>query len=430
MTRFFLACTFFGLGLSLAACSSSIASLDNIEERDNYTYYLNDKLYSGTATSYYDDGQIKVRRSFKDGKDHGLWTGWHANGQKRFEGDRREGKAQGLTTWWYDNGQIKQQGVYEMDQSIGTWSQYYEDGTLKKETRYVDGKKDGLTVSYEESGRKVKEELYRSGELIETNPKPRIVAFTSERDGNWEIYRVNIDGSNLVRLTDNPASDRGPWWSEDGQRIRFRSDRTGEFVYYSMQPDGSDVQPYEPHGSRSPDGARRIVVQRVDEFPQLVMIDATKTDTLTNNETYARLSFADWAPDARSVLYLAGDSPGSQKIWSLDLDTRASQLLTQEAGTHNTAQFSPDGARILFNSNRDGAMSTYIMDVDGSGVLRLLPDRISAHASWISDDLILLDTESSKGVFDVHVIKDDGSGLTNISQSGKDGWPSVQPSFE
>ena len=47
--------------------------------------------------------------------------------------------------------------------------------------------------------------------------KSRIV-FTSTRDGNLEIYVMDADGGNQERLTNNPANDRDPDWSPDGQR--------------------------------------------------------------------------------------------------------------------------------------------------------------------------------------------------------------------
>jgi TolB protein len=257
--------------------------------------------------------------------------------------------------------------------------------------------------------------------------RSRMVAFASERDGNWEIYRVNLDGSDLTRLTDHPASDRGPWWSEDGLRIRFRSDRSGDFEYFSVDLNGFDIQNYERVGSVSPEGTRRITSEISGGFPQLILHTEYEVDTLTNNMTEPRLSFADWSPDGRTILYLAGMNPGSQQIWSMDIAGRDIQALTAHDGTHNTAEFSPDGGRILFNSNRDGSMSTYIMDTDGRHTSRLLANHISAHASWVTDSLLLLDTESSPGVFDVHVVQDNGIGLVNLSRSGRDGWPSIQP---
>ena len=64
--------------------------------------------------------------------------------------------------------------------------------------------------------------------------------FASERDGNREIYVMNIDGSEQIRLTDNPAVDSDPVWAPDGSRIAFWSRRDGNFEIYVMNADGSD----------------------------------------------------------------------------------------------------------------------------------------------------------------------------------------------
>ena len=69
------------------------------------------------------------------------------------------------------------------------------------------------------------------------------------RDGNgFDIFVMNIDGSNLRQLTTNPAQDGTPTWSPDGNTILFRSDRDGNNEVYShacrwLRPASTDRQP-------------------------------------------------------------------------------------------------------------------------------------------------------------------------------------------
>jgi tetratricopeptide (TPR) repeat protein len=65
------------------------------------------------------------------------------------------------------------------------------------------------------------------------------VAFMSNRDGNWEIYVVNLDGSGLVRLTNQAANDGLPAWSPDGRTIAFVSDQGGVWAVWAVDADGS-----------------------------------------------------------------------------------------------------------------------------------------------------------------------------------------------
>jgi TolB protein len=66
------------------------------------------------------------------------------------------------------------------------------------------------------------------------------IAFMSNRDGNWEIYLVNDDGSGLKRLTSNTANDGLPAWAPDGKTVAFVSDEGGVWAVWAMNPDGSD----------------------------------------------------------------------------------------------------------------------------------------------------------------------------------------------
>ena len=68
-----------------------------------------------------------------------------------------------------------------------------------------------------------------------------MVVYSSDRDGNFEIYAINPDGSGDVRLTNDPGNDANPDWSPDGRKIAFTSDRGGNLDIYVMNADGSGV---------------------------------------------------------------------------------------------------------------------------------------------------------------------------------------------
>ena len=93
------------------------------------------------------------------------------------------------------------------------------------------------------------------------------IVFSSGRDGSWDIYVMNTDGANPIRLTNDPSDDDMPAWSPNGTKIAFRSGRDLTFEIYVVNPDGSGIknltkspgfQEWNP--SWSPDGTQIVFV--------------------------------------------------------------------------------------------------------------------------------------------------------------------------
>ena len=85
------------------------------------------------------------------------------------------------------------------------------------------------------------------------SPDGQKIAFMSRREENWDIYVINIDSSNLQRLTRDPAQDGLPAWSPDGNAIAFVSDRGGLWAVWVMTADGkAQTQLFTMQGT--PDG--------------------------------------------------------------------------------------------------------------------------------------------------------------------------------
>ena len=86
------------------------------------------------------------------------------------------------------------------------------------------------------------------------SPDGNRIAFTSNRDGNDEIYVMRADGTAQTRLTTNPATDRTPTWSPGGRDLAFTSERDGNADIYVMSEDGSGQRRLttEPAPGRQP----------------------------------------------------------------------------------------------------------------------------------------------------------------------------------
>lgn len=85
--------------------------------------------------------------------------------------------------------------------------------------------------------------FFKSAERLApaTSPDGKWIAFSSRREGNWEIYVISVENGELKRLTENEANDWLPTWSPDGKRIAFLSDRDGAWAIWAISSDGTEL---------------------------------------------------------------------------------------------------------------------------------------------------------------------------------------------
>jgi len=144
-----------------------------------------------------------------------------------------------------------------------------------------------LAGCYGESGKTPEEET-----TISRPASADKIAFTSDRDGNPEIYVMNSDGTDQTRLTNAPGGDIRPTFSADGTRIAFTSNRDGNPEVYVMNSDGTDQtnltktlgEDYGP--TFSADGTKIAFTSNQDGNPEIYVMNADGTDqtNLTNEE--------------------------------------------------------------------------------------------------------------------------------------------------
>ena len=123
------------------------------------------------------------------------------------------------------------------------------------------------------------------------SPDSRKIVFTSERDGNQEIYVMNSDGSGQSRLTHNDSPDHQPSWSPDGGKLAFVSERDGNPEIYVMGADGAGVSRYTSNDAVdespawAPDGKQIAFVSYIYGTGEIFVMDANGRNQarLTNN---------------------------------------------------------------------------------------------------------------------------------------------------
>ena len=205
------------------------------------------------------------------------------------------------------------------------------------------------------------------------SPDASKILFISERDVNRDVYVMDADGGNQVNLTKNPGDDGFPSWSPDGTRIAFSSDRDGDQDVYVMDRDGGnliqltddDETDFGP--AWSPDGTKIVFSSLRDGDFDLYMMNADGTGITQLTDTRYFDFDPDWSPDGRRIVWEARGPAGGLEggIWLMNPDgTDFVRILPNDA-PNQLPVWSPDGSEIAFASERDGNAEIYVMNADG-----------------------------------------------------------------
>jgi plastocyanin len=200
----------------------------------------------------------------------------------------------------------------------------------------------------------------------------RQLAFQSGRNGRFEIFTSDADGSNQVDLTPgNTSNNIEPSWSPDSSKIAFASDRTGGGDIYVMDFDGSHVrqltsgQAVDRHPTWSPDG-KHIAFERTPaggtSAISIMDIDPDGTGEGTNVRAMVpglvqRQVTPEWSPLAANkvaLVILRGSGPDPDTA-VFDLSTEQTTFLTGDFHNDEDPTWSPDGTRVLWTRDFAGA---------------------------------------------------------------------------
>jgi hypothetical protein len=197
---------------------------------------------------------------------------------------------------------------------------------ISDQSQTVNGQRPSLIYAVPTGGGRVKRLTERGPSYFHGwAPDGKTLAYCAQRNGNYDVYTISVDGGPETRLTAADGKDDGPEYSPDGRYIYFNSERTGTMQIWRMKTDGSDQE------------------------------------QITKDEAMERW-FPHVSPDGKSMVFLtydkgAGDHPENKDVALrlMDLTTRNVQVLAKlfgGQGTINVSSWSPDSRYLAFVSYR------------------------------------------------------------------------------
>ncbi len=245
------------------------------------------------------------------------------------------------------------------------------------------------------------------------------VVFISDRDGDTELYMADTacaeksrgcTSDDLIRLSDNDTQDGGPVFSH---ACRGKSDSCVEWIAFDSDRSGN----WEIYMMSVPDSPGA----RIEEATQL-------TDNPTNDW------WPSWSPDGQKIAFMS-DRDGFllMDIFVLDLKTGDIRNLTNTLDIDEAfAAWSPDGSRIAFSANTTGDYRIYTMDADtGGSIKQISPDAAGNdfEAAWSPDGKWLAYTSDQDGDYELFAVPAGGGDSIQLTDNDYiDDWgPAWRP---
>ncbi|HEY0099681.1 MAG TPA: protein kinase [Pyrinomonadaceae bacterium] len=215
------------------------------------------------------------------------------------------------------------------------------------------------------------------------SPDGQFIAYSSDRDGNFDIWVKSASSGDPLRITDSPEHDWQPNWSPDGTLIVFRSERDGGGLYFTSAPFGKRVRKISSFGYNprwSPDGSRILFLRqgmRLNDRPRVYVLDkdgaSAPHEVLTSpmgDERGVRRGALAWHPDSRRVSYWGEDRAfytipieGGTPVKS-EVSEEVAARMRKAAIDWGAFQWSPSGASLYLEGRSNGVLNLWRIQVD------------------------------------------------------------------
>ena len=272
--------------------------------------------------------------------------------------------------------------------------------------------------------------------------EPRIV-FASNRDGDWDIYSMDVNGDNLVQLTDHPASDKYPACSPDGRRIAFTSERGVTHDLYVMDSDGNNVirlthdNFFESRPSWSPDGTKIAFssARRAVRNSEIYAMDANGENEINLTEHKMHDIVPSWSPDESKIAFVSRHGGGLNDpahIFVMNADGTGRRNLTGDSDLTKSffPTWSPDGKKIVFDSRRlfEGA-HIYVITAEGENLERLTEEgNHGTSPVYVLDGRKIAYVSRRGGDYNIYLMDTNGRNVVKLTRTPS-GIDNILPSW-
>ncbi len=255
------------------------------------------------------------------------------------------------------------------------------------------------------------------------------ITFSSNRDGNFDIYVMNPDGSSISQLTFSETDNYFPEFSPDGDlmywdvnldSIKIIKSDGQELIFFgctgrsSWSPDGQELALVLPSGAGdfginrfslgrgvillttgpwndqepawSPDGETIAFTSDRDGAPHIYLMGALYGSNQRRLTSGNMVEFEpDWSPDGEMLAFVSGDNTNFQ-IYIVNSDGSNLLQLTDSQGFNENPAWSPDGTLLAFWSDRTGNKEIYVLGVDGEGLIQITNNPADdINPFWVQD---------------------------------------------
>jgi Tol biopolymer transport system component len=214
------------------------------------------------------------------------------------------------------------------------------------------------------------------------------------RDGNRDIYRAALDGTDTVRLTSDPGDDQYP--TERAGTVVFTSYRDGNGELYAVPLTGggaarrlTNTAANETQPALSPDGRHIAYLSDESGVPKLWLCaaDGTNPEPLTAGFGFAGSVEASpsWAPSGDRLVFVS-TAHGHAGLFVLTLGAGDPVSLVDDSSTAVEPSWSADGRLVAFASNRAGVTNIFTVDVATLAIRQVTTDTATAgQPAWLAD---------------------------------------------